>query len=146
MYNISQLEQLKDKFINAAHLWIDNKVNEFVSQNPKLTLVKTHLCNIGHNIIYKYENDARSVIDGLTYIADKNKNIDEEELVNTLIVLFNNMDEYTYTSKMANVTVGKGNICIDIPYNTFTKLMFGNVGKIKFNADDILELKQLIKK
>lgn len=147
MYNINNLTELKTDAANAAHMWVDNKVNELISKHPKLSSIKDNIANAGHNLIYKYENDIQTMIDKFSiFLANKNGEISSDDLINAFGNIFDNMDTHTFDLGVTNITVGQGNLTIDVPDNMMMRLMFGNIGKVKFNTKDLLELKTLMKK
>lgn len=78
------------------------------------------------------------------FVADKDGNIDANSLIDDAVALFRDMEvNYCQLGAFA-IEYGKGNVVINIPRNLFFDMIFGDLGKIKLSADDILELKPLL--
>lgn len=59
--------------------------------------------------------------------------------------MFKEMD--VNSAKIANFVVeyGNGAVAINIPHNVFLDMIFGDLGKITITADDIVELRDILK-
>lgn len=55
------------------------------------------------------------------------------------------MDVYETQMAGFNIKIGKGELILEIPSNPMLDFLFGDLGKIRLNADDLLEIKQLLK-
>lgn len=79
------------------------------------------------------------------FIADENGNIDTDMLINDAVSIFKQMDVYETQMAGFNIKIGKGELNLEIPSNPMLDFLFGDLGKIRLNADDLLEIKQLLK-
>ena len=78
------------------------------------------------------------------FVADKQGVVDSDVMIDTLCNLFKEMEERKYPMGMVDVTIGKGQLVIDLPHNLFLEMLVGDLGKVKFTTEDIKEFKNLL--
>lgn len=139
-----KLEAVKTRFNKAAHIWIDDRIDDFTRNNPQLKTVSTYLKRGAKNYLLKEDKKINELIDGLSlFICDENGNIDASTLFDDVIEMFNSMEEREFSQGIFKGTFGAGSLKIAIPNNPVMSLIFGDMGYIRITSGDLIELKEL---
>lgn len=80
----------------------------------------------------------------LLFIADKNGGIDTDMLIDDAVEMFKGMEKQQMELGMFLLEYGKGEVSVAIPHNFMLDMIFGDLGKIRLTADDLLEMKELL--
>lgn len=135
---------LKDKLIDSLEVWADNRIDDFVSQNPNLKIASVYIKRGAKNYLAKKRGKLGEMIDNASiFICDEEGNIDSDMLFDDMMKMFRDMDETPFGKGILQGTIGKGVIRFKLPDNPIFTLMFGNTGAIKITEADFLELKEL---
>lgn len=134
----------KDKAINSLEVWIDGRIDDFVSQNPNMKVASIYMKRGAKNYLARERGKIEKTIDNAAlFICDEEGNIDSDMLFNDMLTMFKEMDEIPFGKSIIQGTIGKGTIRFNLPDNPVFNLMFGNTGAIKITEADFLELKEL---
>lgn len=139
-----KLISLKDKIIDSLEVWADNRIDDFVSQNPNLKVTSVYMKRGAKNYLTRERDKIENVIDNASlFICDEDGNIDADMLFKDMMTMFKDMDETPFGTGFLQGTIGKGMIRFKLPDNPVFNLMFGNTGAIKITEADFIELKDL---
>lgn len=134
----------KDKAINSLEVWINGRIDDFVSQNPNMKVASVYMKRGAKNYLARERGKIEKTIDNAAlFICDEEGNIDSDMLLNDMLTMFKEMDEIPFGKSIIQGTIGKGTIRFNLPDNPVFNLMFGNTGAIKITEADFLELKEL---
>lgn len=140
-----KLNILKDKAISSIEMWLDNRIDNFVEDNPKLKIASIYMKRGAKNYFAKEQYNFERMIDNAAlFICDENGNIDAEMLFDDLMTMFREMDEAKFGKGFIQGSIGKGVIRLELPKdNPIIKLLFGDTGAIRITEEDFMELKDL---
>lgn len=146
MYTIDKIDLLKSDIKTAIQTWGENKIDQLCSSHPRLSTASIYIKRGLKNYLSKSDKQISSYVDAaMLFIADENGNIDTDMLINDAVSIFRQMDVYETQMAGFNIKIGKGELNLEIPSNPMLDFLFGDLGKIRLNADDLLEIKQLLK-
>lgn len=135
---------LKDKMIDSLEAWADNRIDDFVSQNPNLKVASVYMKRGAKNYLARERGKIENVIDNAAlFICDEDGNVDGDMLFKDMMTMFKDMEETPFGKGLFQGTIGKGTIRLKLPDNPVFNLMFGNTGAIKITEADFIELKEL---
>ena len=118
----------KNQLFKGINTFISEYADTIAKDNPVMCFIKPVLTRIVNNKLMEYE-------DAISLIADKEGNIDIEGILSEIITSLTKVNPFTYSIQGFDISVGNGNIGIDIPI----------VNKhLVFNSDDIEYLKELL--
>lgn len=139
---IEDVNQFKGQLKTAMQSWAESKVDELFANKPS---ARVFMKNGINNIMNRFDCKINSYIDTMfMFVADKDGVVDSDVMVDTLANLFKEMEERKYPMGMVDVTVGNGQLVIDLPHNLFLEMLVGDLGKVKFTTEDIKEFKNLL--
>ena len=139
------IETLKEKFLGSIDLWLEERVDDMLRENPALAVSSVYIKRGCHNIINKYKGKISKGIDNAAlFFADEEGNINMDTLFADAMELFKSMEDSPFDMGMLKGSIGNGRIAITLPENIFTNIIFGSNKTIVFNGDDFLELKNLL--
>lgn len=145
MMDIAQMEEMKEKLIDTLGLWADDRITSLVSSNPRLAVASVYLKRGVRNYLHREKERIGNAIDNAAlFVCDENGKMDFPMLFNDLMSMFQDMEEIPFSLGFTAGTIGKGVVRIQIPDNTFTNILFGNLGCIKVTESDIKDLFDLI--
>lgn len=140
------ITELKKKLLDSADFWVEQRIDDLVERNPRMSVASVYLKRGARNWLSKERDTISKAMDGVSlFIADGDGNVNTDTLFEDLLSLFTAMEEMPYDYGMVSGTIGKGKIRIDIPDNILTNILFGNSDAVTITSDDIKELKELIK-
>lgn len=146
MYTIEKIDVLKSDIKTAVQTWGEHKIDQLCSSHPRLSTASIYIKRGLKNYLSKSDKQISSYVDAaMLFIADENGNIDTDMLINDAVSIFRQMDVYETQMAGFNIKIGKGELNLEIPSNPMLDFLFGDLGKIRLNADDLLEIKQLLK-
>lgn len=137
--------ELKDKVTHGLHSWMDERIDQFVLDNPALAPVGKYLKRGVSNLIAREDERIAKGIDSLMlFIADDRGNYDMEILFDDALSMFKMMPESPFDLGPLRGTIGAGMIRIQLPDNPLVSLFMGNTGAIKITEEDFEELKGIL--
>lgn len=139
---IDDVNQFKGELKGAMQSWAESKVDELFASRPQAKVLMKNGIN---NVMNRFDDKLNKYIDMMfLFVADKNGVVDSDVMIDTLASLFKEMDERHYAIGMVDVTVGKGQLLIELPHNLFLEMLVGDLGRVKFTTEDIREFKNLL--
>lgn len=118
----------KNQLFKGVNTFISEYADTIAKDNPVMCFIKPVLTRVVNNKLMEYE-------DAISLIADKEGNIDIEGILSEIITSLTKVNPFTYSIQGFDISVGNGNIGIDIPI----------INKhLVFNSDDIEYLKELL--
>lgn len=146
MYLKEETAKLTDDLKNAVRKWASGKIDELSINRPQLKAASIYLKRGLNNYMERESKRINSIADGLAmFITDKNGNININTLIDDAVAMFKEMDVAHINIGSFGIDYGKGTIAVNIPHNIFLDMIFGDLGKITITAEDLLEIKALIK-
>lgn len=139
---IDDVNQFKGELKTAMQSWAESKVDELFASRPQ---ARVFMKNAISNVMNRFDDKLNKYIDMMfLFVADKNGVVDSDVMVDTVANLFKEMDERHYAMGMVDVTVGKGQLLIELSHNLFLEMLVGDLGRVKFTTEDIREFKNLL--
>lgn len=136
---------LKEKFLSSMDLWLEERVEDMLKDNPNMAIPAIYIKRGCHNIIHKYEGKIGDSIDNASlFFADEEGNIDANTLFADAMELFKSMEESSFDMGIVRGTIGKGKVAITLPDNILINIIFGSKKTITFCEEDFLQLKDLL--
>lgn len=123
--------------ISAIDTFIDSRLDMIIGGNPLLNLAQPFIKRAVKKQVSDYTDKIKQYAQ---YVADKDGNIDVDNIFDEVTKRFNEMDSVIVpTENMGNVTVGKGELVFEVP-----SLFGGKSKKLTFTTDDIMDFKSMI--
>lgn len=146
MYLKDELTKLSADIKVAARSWAESKIDELATNRPRLKAASVYLKRGVNNWLNQQEAEIDRMVDNLAlFIADADGRIDTDMLFGDAIKLFKEMDVcYTNVGDFA-IEYGNGAVVVNMPHNALVDFIFGDLGQIKITADDIMEMKSMLK-
>lgn len=146
MYVKEDMTKFANDLTNAVRTWGECKIDELAGTKPKLKAASVYLKRGLNNWLDRQESDIEQMANTLAlFAADKEGRIDADTLIDDAVQIFREMDaNFTQVGALA-IEYGKGAVTITIPHNPLLDLIFGDLGQVRITADDIIELKELMK-
>ena len=139
------ITELKDKLAESLQLWIDERIDGLVSNNPQLKVASVYLKRGAKNFLAKQKDGIGDMIDNAAlFLCDENGNVDADLLFNDMLSMLREMEEMPFGKGFIRGTIGKGSIRFALPDNPITSILFGKTGAIKITDADLIELKKLL--
>ena len=118
----------KNQLFKGINTFISEYADTISKDNPLMCFIKPILTRVVNNKLMEYEH-------AISLVADKEGNIDVEGILSEIITSLPKVNPFTYDLNGFNISVGGGNIGIDIPLLN---------KHLVFNSDDIEYLKELL--
>ena len=136
----TDINQFKGELKTAIQSWGNSKIDVLFKRPTPRTFAKNGL----NNILNRYDASMNKGIDMLwMFIANEDGVVDSDVLVDNAIAMLKEMDLKEYNIMGLNMTIGKGEVAIEMPKNIFFDMLVG-CSKIRFTSNDINEFKNLL--
>lgn len=140
-----KVPELKDKFINSIELWLEDRIDDMLKDNPAMAIPAVYIKRGCHNITKRYKDSINDSIDKASlFFTDEEGNINADTLFTDAMTLIKEIEESPFDIGIVKGTIGKGKVSITLPNNVFLNILFGNKKTITFDENDFLELKSLL--
>ena len=141
---IQDINLLKGKAKTAVRDWAFCMIDRLTDAHPGLIPVSPYLRRGVTNLISRYDVQANNAIDKLSlFLCDETGTYDTDVIVDDLVEMFEKMPQADFEVLGALITYGKGEVCIELPGGVFMETLLGDLSKIRFNSDDVRELKNM---
>lgn len=145
MYLKEEISQLKGDMKTAICHWAERKIDTLATEKPKLVPASVYLKRGLHNWLDSNDASIDEMIDTtVMFIADKDGNIDINTVLTDAMNMFKHMERQYTKWGIFGVEYGKGEIIVNIPHNPLLDIVFGDLGQVKINMDDIMEIKDML--
>ena len=131
-----------DDIANNAASWIESKVDELTTVNPRLLVISPRLKKGLRKIIAANKNKLEGF---MPFLTDDNGNFDVVSLRSELQSAFMDMPKREVDVMGVSVEVGKGEVNISLPSNLLLDIFFDK-SKISFTWDDIEDYLRMFEK
>lgn len=146
MYLREEIERLSEDIRKSLVSWGNNKIEELCIERPKLRIAAPYLKRGLSNWANTKKDEVRDMTNTLAmFVADSEGNIDTNTLIDDAITIFKDMDKQYAEVGLFGIEYGKGELLVHVPKNMLCDMIFGDLGKIKITADDLLEMKAMLK-
>lgn len=140
-----KVEALKEKFLDSIDMWLEERIDDMLKNNPTMAIPSVYIKRGCHNLITKNKCNISNGIDtAALFFADEEGNINTETVFADMMGIFKAMEEQTFDMGFVSGIVGKGKVSITLPDNIFTNIIFGSKKTLCFGETDFMELKSLI--
>ena len=144
MYKKEDIGQFKCDLKDNMKEWAIGKVDALCQQRPRLKNASVYIKRGISNWLAREEENIDAMIDNaLLFITDEDGNINTDVIINDLITCFKDMDVSKVVVGGFTIEYGAGMVNIYIPHNPLFDIVFGDLGMVSINADDLLEMKSL---
>ena len=144
MYKKEEIGQFKCDLKENMKEWAIGKVDALCRQRPRLKNASVYIKRCISNWLAREEESIDVMIDNaLLFITDEDGNINTDVIINDLITCFKDMDVSKVVVGGFTIEYGAGMVNIYIPHNPLFDIVFGDLGMVSINADDLLEMKSL---
>lgn len=139
---IEDVNQFKGELKSAFQQWGESKIDELFAERAA---ARTFMKNGLNNMLNRFDGKINSYVDTFfLFVADESGRVDSDTMIDSLAGLFKEMKEHKYPMGMVDVTVGNGQLVIDLPHNIFLEMLVGDLGKVKFTTEDIKDFKNYL--
>ena len=129
----------KGKVKTAIQQWGEQKIDALFPNKAQLRVFAKRGFD---NLLERHDARINKAIDtAMLFVADKHGCIDSDVAIDMLVDLFKEMEVQKYDLFGISVGVGKGAVTLDFPHHFVYDMLIGNLGQVKFTAEDFLELK-----
>lgn len=137
---IDDINRFKGELKSAIQSWGNGKINELFPNPVARTFAKNGL----NNALTRYDEKMNNGIDFLwMFIANEEGVVDSDSMVDSINSMLKEMELKQYNLGGFILSVGKGEIAVEMPNNIFMDMLVG-CGKVRFTSADIDELKNLL--
>lgn len=138
----TDVNQFKGEMKVALQTWAESKVDELFASKPS---ARVFMKNGINNLMGRFDDKINRYIDTFfLFAADQSGTIDSDVMIDTIANLFKEMDERRYPMGMVDVTVGRGELTVELPHNLFLEMLVGDLGRVKFTTEDIKDFKNYL--
>lgn len=139
---IDDVNRFKGEVKSAMQVWGNTKI-DVLFQNK--AAARTFMKNGLNNMMSRFDEKINNYIDYLfLFVADENGMVDSDTMIDTMASLFKEMQPRKYPMGFADVSVGNGELVVQLPHNLFLEMLVGDLGKVTLTTDDLLEFKNLL--
>lgn len=144
-YAKEDLNKLKGNLKSSIQSWAEEKIDTLCVEKPSLKPASVYLKRGLDNWLDKEDERINKTVDQLAFfVGDKNGTINSDMLIDDAVTMFKAMDKQQTQVGAFVIEYGKGEVTVSIPHNFLLDMVFGNLGQIRFTADDLLEIKELL--
>lgn len=145
LYPKEKLNEFKGNLKTSLQEWGNSKIEALCGNNPRMKAASVYMKRGLNNWLEMEDERINKMVDrSLLFIADKNGGIDTDMLIDDAVEMFKGMDKQQMELGMFLLEYGKGEVSVAIPHNFMLDMIFGDLGKVRLTADDLLELKELL--
>lgn len=137
---IEDVNRFKGEIKTAFQQWGEAKIDELF---PNSAMGRTFAKNGLNNAMNRFDAKLNDGIENLFMFVSKDGVVDTDVMVDGMAQLFREMKPSEYDFGGFHLSVGNGELAVDLPKNIFLDMLVG-CGKLRFTSDDILEFKNLL--
>lgn len=145
LYPKEKINEFKGNLKTSLQEWGNSKIEALCDEHPRMKSASVYLKRGLNNWLESKDEQINKLVDNsLIFVADKNGGIDTDMLIDDAISMFKGMDKQQTELGMFLLEYGQGEVSLTIPHNLMLDMIFGDLGKIRLTADDLLEMKELL--
>lgn len=145
LYPKERINEFKGNLKLSLQEWGNSKIEALCNEHPRMKATSVYLKRGLNNWIESKDEQINKLVDNtLLFVADKNGEVNTDILIDDAIEMFRGMDKQQTKLGMFLLEYGKGEVSLTIPHNLMLDMIFGDLGKIRITAEDLLEIKELL--
>jgi len=137
---IEDVNRFKGEIKTAFQSWGESKIDELF---PNSAMGRTFAKNGLNNAMNRYDSMLNQGIDNLFMFVSKDGVVDTDVMIDGMAQMFKEMKPSEYDMGGFHLTVGNGELAVDLPRNIFLDMLVGT-SRLRFTSEDILEFKNLL--
>lgn len=137
---IEDVNRFKGELKTAFQSWGEAKIDELF---PNSAMGRTFAKNGLNNAMNRYDVKLNEGIENLFMFVSKDGVVDTDTMIDGMAQMFKEMKPSEYDMGGFHLSVGNGELAIDLPRNIFLDMLVG-CNKLRFTSEDILEFKNLL--
>lgn len=137
---IEDVNRFKGEIKTAFQSWGEAKIDELF---PNSAMGRTFAKNGLNNAMNRYDSKLNEGIENLFMFVSKDGAVDTDTMIDGMAQLFKEMKPSEYDMGGFHLSVGNGELALDLPKNIFLDMLVG-CGKLRFTSEDIIEFKNLL--
>lgn len=137
---IEDVNRFKGEIKTAFQAWGEAKIDELF---PNSAMGRTFAKNGLNNAMNRYDSMLNKGIDNLFMFVSNDGVVDTDVMVDGMAQMFKEMKPSEYDMGGFHLTVGNGELAVDLPRNIFLDMLVGT-SRLRFTSEDILEFKNLL--
>lgn len=137
---IEDINVFKGELKSAFQTWGEAKIDELF---PNSAMGRTFAKNGLNNAMNRYDSMLNQIIENVFMFVSKDGVVDTDTMVDGVAQLFKEMKPSEYDMGGFHLSVGNGEIAVEMPKNIFLDMLVG-CNKIRFTSEDIIEFKNLL--
>lgn len=143
IYTEENIKAMTGHMKDAATMWVEAKVDELFGKGSIVAVyIKRGFRNY---LISRDEAINKGVAIASMFAKDEDGKIDTDAMMEDAIEAFRQMERReTYVGGM-KVEYGQGEILVSVPHGIMYDVVFGRLGTIRITAEDLSDMKDLMK-
>ena len=137
---IEDVNRFKGELKTAFQTWGEAKINELF---PNSAMARTFAKNGLNNAMNRYDLKLNQGIENLFMFVSQDGVVDTDTMVDGMAQMFKEMKPSEYDMGGFHLSVGNGELAVDLPRNIFLDMLVGT-SRLRFTSEDILEFKNLL--
>lgn len=137
---IEDVNRFKGEIKTAFQAWGESKIDELF---PNSAMGRTFAKNGLNNAMNRYDMNLNEGIENLFMFVSKDGIVDTDTMIDGIAQLFKEMKPSEYDMGGFHLSVGNGELAVDLPRNIFLDMLVGT-SRLRFTSEDILEFKNLL--
>lgn len=137
---IEDVNRFKGEIKTAFQSWGESKIDELF---PNSAMGRTFAKNGLNNAMNRYDSKLNEGIENLFMFVSKDGVVDTDTMIDGMAQLFKEMKPSEYDMGGFHLSIGNGELAVDLPKNIFLDMLVG-CGKLRFTSEDIIEFKNLL--
>lgn len=137
---IEDVNRFKGELKTAFQTWGEAKINELF---PNSAMARTFAKNGLNNAMNRYDSKLNQGIENLFMFVSQDGVVDTDTMIDGVAQMFKEMKPSEYDMGGFHLSVGNGELAVDLPRNIFLDMLVGT-SRLRFTSEDILEFKNLL--
>lgn len=137
---IEDVNRFKGELKTAFQTWGEAKINELF---PNSAMARTFAKNGLNNAMNRYDSKLNQGIENLFMFVSQDGVVDTDTMIDGMAQMFKEMKPSEYDMGGFHLSVGNGELAVDIPRNIFLDMLVGT-SRLRFTSEDIIEFKNLL--
>lgn len=137
---IEDVNRFKGELKTAFQTWGEAKINELF---PNSAMARTFAKNGLNNAMNRYDSRLNQGIENLFMFVSQDGVVDTDTMIDGMAQMFKEMKPSEYDMGGFHLSVGNGELAVDMPRNIFLDMLVGT-SRLRFTSEDILEFKNLL--
>lgn len=137
---IEDVNRFKGELKTAFQTWGEAKINELF---PNSAMARTFAKNGLNNAMNRYDSKLNQGIENLFMFVSQDGVVDTDTMIDGMAQMFKEMKPSEYDMGGFHLSVGNGELAVDMPRNIFLDMLVGT-SRLRFTSEDIIEFKNLL--